>query len=415
MPATTSDKLAIENGTPVRDTRERPWPGWPAVSDAEWREKVEPALRRVYESGAEGLGGREQDEFARRFAATCGVPHCCLVSHGTDALSTALAAAMDLDGSGDGGEVIVPNYTFIASASATLDMQCGVVLTDIDPRTFTLCPDAVERAIRPDRTRAIMAVHIAGHPCDMIAINAIAEQHGLVVVEDCAQAHGARHDGLPVGGLGDAAGFSFQSSKNLCSGEGGCVTTTDTAIHNRAVGLMNSGRLPHGERWRYARIGWNYRPSEYVAALLNARLDDLEPQSVQREGMAEHLSRQLEAIPGVTPPVLRPWCTRHAFHLYCILIDEASFGGRSRDDIVEAVLAEGVPAMAGYTDLLSNQPGMKQFATDHPHAVRVEPCPVTEEICRRSIWIAHQILLAEREDMDDIATAFAKVQRAFAG
>jgi dTDP-4-amino-4,6-dideoxygalactose transaminase len=408
-----SNELAIEGGAPVRDSKSRPWPVWPSTSDAEWREKIEPAFRRVYESQAEGVGGREQKRFARRFADYCGVPHCVLVAHGTDALATALAATLDLDGIRDGGEVIVPNYTFIASASAALDMQCSVVLTDIDPKTFTLCPAAVERAVRPGRTRAIMVVHIAGQPCDMNAINAIARKHGLTVVEDCAQAHGALHEGARVGSLGDVAGFSFQSSKNLCSGEGGCVTTRDIGIFNRSVGMMNSGRLPAGERWNYARIGWNYRPSEYVAALLTARLDDLEQQSDHRTRMAEYLTSRIENIPGVTPPANGPWCSRHDYHLYCILIDEAKFGGRPRNDVVDALQAEGIPAMAGYTEPLSEQPGMRQLAADHPNAVRVEPCPATEEVCRRSVWIAGQILLAGSEDMDEIATALAKVQSAF--
>ena len=410
-----TEKPVIDGGAPVRDTQAKPWPAWPAISEEQWHEKLEPVLREVYFSQVEGTGGSWQQRFAEQFATYCATKHCCLLSHGTDALSAALGAALDLDGFGDGGEVIVPNYTYIASASAVLDMQCGVALVDIDPQTFTLCPDAVARAIRPGRTRAIMAVHIAGQPCDMKSLNAIAEQHGLMVIEDCAQAHGAIHDGVPVGGLAHAGGFSFQSSKNLCSGEGGAVTSNDTAIHNRAVGLMNAGRMPQGERWKYARIGWNYRPSEYLAAVLSVRLDDLEQQTEHRTRMADYLSQRLEAIPGVTPPHRGAWCTRHAYHLYPMLIDESQFGGRSRDEIVEAVSAEGITVSPGYTDLLSNQQGLQQLAADHPDAVRVEPCPVTEDVCGRSIWVFQQMLLADESDMDDIVTAFAKVQRAFAG
>ena len=258
-----------------------------------------------------------------------------------------------------------------------------------------------------------MPVHLGGQPCDMASINAIAKEHGLVVIEDCAQAHGAICDGKPVGGLGDVAGFSFQSSKNLCSGEGGAVTSNDTATHNRAVGLMNSGRMPKGERWEYPRVGWNHRPSEYLAALLTVRLDDLESQTQRRTRMADYLSQQIAATPGATPPASGAWCTRHAYHLYAIQIDPAKFGGRPRNEVLDALCAEGVPAMAGYTDLLSNQQGLKQLAADHPEALRVEPCPVTEDICSRSIWLAQQTLLGDKEDMDDVANALAKVQRAF--
>ncbi len=406
---------AIEGGAPVRDTQVRPWPTWPVVGGDQWLDKLEPALREIYFSRVEGLGGSWQERFSEQFAIYCATKHCCLLSHGTEALSAALAAALDLDGFGDGGEVIVPNYTFIASASAVLDMHCEVALVDVDPQTFTLCPDAVRQAIRPGRTRAIMAVHIAGQPCDMKSLIAIAEEHGLMVIEDCAQAHGAIHDGKPVGGLAHAAGFSFQSSKNLCSGEGGAVTSNDTAIHNRVVGLMNAGREPRGARWKYARIGWNYRPSEYVAAVLSVRLDDLEKQTEHRTRMADYLSQQLSAVPGITPPRRGQWCTRHAYHLYPMLIDESQFGGRSRDEIVEAVNAEGITVSSGYTDLLSNQSGLKQLAADHVDAVRVEPCPVTEDVCRRSIWVFQEMLLASESDMDDIVAAFAKLQRAFAG
>lgn len=415
MATVNTPKAAIEGGTPVRDTQAKPWPLWPAPSEAQWRDKLEPRLREVYFSQVEGTGGQQQQQFARRFADYCRVEHCTLMSHGTDALSAALGAAMDLDGFGDGGEVIVPNYTYIASASAALDMQCSVALVDVDPKTFTLCPEAVQRAIVPGRTRAIMPVHIAGQPCNMKSLNAIADEHGLIVIEDCAQAHGALHEDIPVGGLAHAAGFSFQSSKNLCSGEGGAVTTNNTAIHNRAVGLMNAGRLPQGERWKYARIGWNYRPSEYLAALLSVRLDDLEAQTEHRTRMADYLTNQLVGVAGVTPPQLGDWCTRHAYHLYCMLIDEAFFGRRCRNDIVAALQAEGIPAVAGYTDLLSNQQGLQQLAADQPQSVRVEPCPVTQDISRRSIWLQQSILLAEPNDMDDIVAAFAKVQRAFAG
>jgi dTDP-4-amino-4,6-dideoxygalactose transaminase len=413
MATVSTSKLAAQGGNPVRDIQRNPWPTWPQTSRDEWRNKIEPALRAVYESHEEGGGGSRQQQFAERFATYNKVKHCCLVAHGTDALAGAIAAALDIDGFGDGGEVIVPNYTYIASASAVLDMQCSVVFADIDPRTFTLDPKAVEAAIDPKRTRAIMPVHIAGQPCDMDALNAIARKHNLVVIEDCAQAHGATHRGTPVGGLGDAGGFSFQSSKNLCSGEGGAITSNDTAIFNRAAGLMNAGRLPAGERWHYARVGWNYRPSEYLATLLSVRLDDLEAQAAHRHANALQLCDMLAQIPGVTPPALGAWTTRHAWHLYPLLIDPEAFGGHTRDEIVEALSAEGIPASPGYTSLLSDQAGLQQLAADNPGAVRGEPCPVTQDVCARSVWFFQNMLLADEHDISDIAEAVAKVRKAF--
>ncbi len=412
--STTANQLAIDGGIPVRDTNRQPWPQWPVTGEAEWKEEIEPAFRAVYEYGVEGRGGTVGAALGREFADYCGTAHGRLLPHGTDAIMAALAAALDLGVWGRGPEVIVPNYTYIATASAPLDRACPVVFVDIDPRTFTLDPEAVEAAIVPGRTGAILPVHLAGHPADMEALNAIARRHGLVVIEDCAQAHGARCGGKSVGSLGHAGAFSFQSSKNMTSGEGGLVTTDDTGIDNRVAAFMDSGRMPEGARWDYPRVGWNYRPSEYVAALLRVRLRKLEEQTEHRRRMADCLSSRLAEVPGVTPPQNASWCARHAYHLYCMLLDTEAFGGRSRDEIVRAVQAEGVPCVAGYQQPLSEQPALKQLRERHPESHRVEPCPNTESACDRSLWLTQNVLLAGESDMDQVAEALAKVRAAFA-
>jgi dTDP-4-amino-4,6-dideoxygalactose transaminase len=409
-----TDQLALHGGTPVRDVKRNPWPRWPATSEAQWRQQVEPAFRAVYESGHEGLRGEQARQFADAFARYCQTAHARLVVHGTDAIAAALSAALDLDAWGPGPQVIVPNYTFIASASAVLDRRCPVKFVDVDRQTFTLDPQAVEAAIEPGRTGAIMPVHLGGHPANMAAINAIAVRHGLKVIEDCAQAHGARCDGRMVGGLGDVAAFSFQSSKNLTSGEGGAVTTDHAEIDARVHAFMDVGRHPQGEQWQYPRLGWNYRPSEYVAALLHARLGSLEAQTEHRRVNADYLSDCLGQLPGVTPPATAPWCTRHAYHLYCMLVDSHGFAGRSRDQIVQALRAEGIPVVAGYTQPLADQQALRDLRQRYPQSHQVDPCPNTQWICDRSIWLPQSVLLAQRRDMDDIVEALAKVQRAFA-
>jgi dTDP-4-amino-4,6-dideoxygalactose transaminase len=406
-----SERLAVKGGTPVRDIASRPWPRWPCVSEEEWVQKVEPALRRVYLSGVEGLPGPAAQAFASRFAAYCGTKYGRLLVHGTDAIAAALAATLGLDAWGEGGEVILPNYTFIASASATLDRRCTLAFVDIDPETFTLDPKAVEDAVVPGKTRAIMPVHLGGHPADMASINAIAERHGLVVIEDCAQAHGARYNERPVGSIGHVGAFSFQSTKNLTSGEGGAVTTNDPQIDAGVLAFMDVGRDATKGRWEYPRLGWNYRPSEYLAALLSVRLDVLDEQTEHRARMAAILSRELAGIPGVRPPAQASWCSRHACHLYCIMIEPDAFGGRPRDAIVEALTAEGVPALAGYTMLLSDTPAIAQLAEAYPQTVRTLPCPNTQDVCARSIWLTQDKLLAGEDDMADIVEAVAKVQR----
>jgi dTDP-4-amino-4,6-dideoxygalactose transaminase len=411
--AETTGELAINGGPPVRDVNRAPWPVWPLRSEREWSQRIEPALRAVYMSGVEGLPEPQCKAFARRLAEYCGARYGRMLVHGTDAIAAALSATLDLDAWGDGGEVILPDYTFIASASATLDRRCTLAFVDIDPHTFTIDPVAIEQAIRPGRTRAIMPVHLGGHPADMDAINDIATRHGLVVLEDCAQAHGAEYKGRRVGSIGHAGAFSFQSSKNLTAGEGGAVTTNDPEVDARVAAFMDVGRHPTGERWEYPRLGWNYRPSEYLAALLSVRLDDLEAQTQHRARMAAYLSGQLEGIPGLTPPRTAEWCTRHAYHLYSMLIDPRHFGGQPRRRIVEAVCAEGVPCLEGYTTPLSEQPALRHLREKYPQTIRVLPSPNVADVSARSVWLVQQMLLAEEPDMDDVARAFRKVQKAF--
>lgn len=410
-----AEKLALEGGSPVRDVQARPWPSWPPHSEEEWKERLEPALKAVYDSGTEGLPGPAAERFGEAFARYCGAKFGVLMPHGTDAISAALAGALDLDGFADGGEVIVPNYTFIATASAPLALRCHLCFVDVDKTTFTMDPDALSAAIARGRTKAILPVHLGGHPAEMDQILEIAQTHGLRVIEDCAQAHGAEWRGRKVGSLGDAGAFSFQSSKNLTSGEGGCVVTNEERTCQLVHAFMNVGRMPGGARWHYPRLGWNYRPSEYVAALLEVRLALLDEQTNRRAENAAYLTERLKQIEGVTPPVVGRGVTKHGYHLYIIKVDMAAFGGRARDELVRALEAEGIPCTSGYTRPLSDEEGMRYVHEHYPRLIRVEPCPNTRRICGQTVWLYQHQLLGTREDMDDIAEAFAKVQRAFRG
>ncbi len=406
----TADTLALDGGAPARD---KPWPDWPGNTEVEWRERVEPALREVYLSDVEGLPCPRALEFGEAFAQACGARYGALLPHGTDALAAALIAALDLDGFTDGGEILLPNYTFVATASAALDAGYRVVYADIDPATYTLCPRAAEAALRPGETTALLPVHLAGHPADMEALNALARRHGLKVIEDAAQAHGATTTAGPVGSLADAGAFSFQSTKNLTSGEGGAVTTNDQDLLHRVMAFSNVGRVPGGARWEYPRLGWNYRPSEYIAALLLTRLPKLEEQATRRAKNAATLSRLLEQVGGLTPPALAPWVTRHGYHLYICRYHAEAFGGRSRGDFLRALSAEGVPCSPGYGQPLSEEEGMRRLRERHPHLVRVEPCPNVEAACQETVWLYQYELLGDASDMADIAEAVAKIRKAF--
>lgn len=409
FPSTTA-QLALHGGAPVRT---RPWPKWPNNTEQEWNETVEPALREVYLSCTEGLPCPVSERFGQAMADYCEARYGLLMPHGTDAIAAALSGVLDLDGFEEGGDVILPNYTFVATASAALDVRCSITFVDIDPQTYTMSVEATEAAIQPGKTRALLPVHLAGHPADMDRLNALARKHDLKVVEDCAQSHGAEVNGRKVGSLSDAGAFSFQSSKNLTCGEGGAVTTNDLDTHHRVISFSNVGRIPGGARWEYHRLGWNYRPSEYVAAILLTRLPRLEEQIRLRNQNARTLSERLSGIEGITPPVLAPWATLHGYHLYIMKYDSEAFGGRSRQEFLDALNAEGIPCSPGYTLPLSEQTGMKQMRERYPHLVRVEPCPHTEVACNTSVWFYQNQFLGEERDMEDIAEAVAKVQSAF--
>ncbi len=407
-----SNQLAISGGMPVRDIQTYPWPSWPIHTSDEWESKIEPLLREVYLSGNEGSGGAMIPRFCEQYAQYSGTNYALFMPHGTDSISAALAGALDLDGFSDGGEVIVPNYTFVATASAVLERNCTVVFVDVCPDTFTIDPDAVAAAIRPE-TRAILPVHLGGHPADMGALQEIAKRHELKIIEDCAQAHGAEFQTKKIGSLSDVGAFSFQASKNLTSGEGGMVTTNDKDIHDRVCAFMNVGRAPGGARWEYPRLGWNYRPSEYLAAILSVRLELLEEQTDLRNRNAAYLSNALEAIPGITPPKLAAWVTKHGYHLYCMKYNPEGFGGKSRQEFVNALSAEGIPCSIGYRSPLSQEPGMAHVAKKYPHLIRSLPCPNAELVCEQSVWLFQNLLLGSDSDMDQVVDAITKIHRAW--
>lgn len=407
-----SNKLAISGGTPVRNTQTHPWTPWPINTTDEWESKIEPLLREVYLSGNEGLGGNLIPRFCQQYAEYTGTEYAIFMPHGTDSISAALSGALDLDGFSEGGEVIVPNYTFVATASAVLDRRCTVVFVDICPETFTIDPNVVEEAITPE-TCAILPVHLGGHPADMGTLGEIAQQHNLKIIEDCAQAHGAEYQTKKVGSLSDVGAFSFQSSKNLTSGEGGMVTTNDKDIHDRVCAFMNVGRAPGGARWEYPRLGWNYRPSEYLAAILSVRLELLEKQTDLRNRNANYLSDALEAIEGITPPRQASWVTKHGYHLYCMKYDSNGFSGKTRQEFVNALSAEGIPCSIGYRSPLSEEPGMAHVGEKYPHLIKTLPCPNAELVCNQSVWLFQNMLLGSESDMDQIIEAITKISRSW--
>lgn len=409
-------RLAIHGGTPVRDVRFRPWHGIHGKRLSAWMNGGRAALRKVFLSGNEGLPQTLGKKFAQQWAEYCGCRYGLLLPHGTDALRIALAAALDHDGLEYGGEVIMPNFSFIASANAALDRRFAVVLVDVQEDTLLVDPKRVEEAIVPGKTRAIMPVHLFGQPADMTALGEIARRNNLKIIEDSAQTHGAEWETGPVGSLGDVAGFSFQGFKNLNCGEGGALTTNDETIFERAYSMHNVGRARQApERWEHHALGWNCRATEYQAALLLERFKTFEQEQGTRRRNFFYLRELLGDVKCVRPQTVGPRVRKHAVHMLAMRYKSEHCGGTLIEDFLQACGAEGAPVHRGYTCTMSQQPVLQELRAKRPEYVRVMPTPVADQATQEFIYVPQEIFLGDRIDMEDIAAAFRKVMAHFAG
>ncbi|MFZ0063291.1 MAG: DegT/DnrJ/EryC1/StrS family aminotransferase, partial [Pyrinomonadaceae bacterium] len=294
---------------------------------------------------------------------------------------------------------------------SVIDRRFGVALVDVDPDTYLIDPKRVEEAIIPGKTRAIMAVHLFGQPADMTALADIAKRHSLALIEDAAQAHGAIHELGRVGSIGDAGAFSFQSSKNLSSGEGGAFTTNDLAIFERAYSFHNVGRARHGgQRWGHHSLGFNMRASEYVAAILLYRLQNLEAEQQRRAENFQRLREHLAEVSCVTPLGIGPGVQRHGVHMFVLRYETKECGGLSIEDFIRAVQAEGIPLNRGYEATMAQQPALQIIGERHPSYLRVLPTPVSDAAVKNMLFLPHEIFLGSATDMEEVAAAFMKVQ-----
>jgi dTDP-4-amino-4,6-dideoxygalactose transaminase len=399
-----SETLALHGGKKVRT---QPFASWPVFGDTD-----EQRLVRALRSGKWGkLNGEEVAEFERRFAAMHDCKHAIGVVNGTVSLRIALMAA----GIKAEEEVIVPPYTFLATATAVVEANAVPVFADIDLETYNLDPIAVEAAITA-KTRAIIPVHMAGQPADMDAIMAIAKKHGLVVIEDAAHAHGALYKGRGAGSIGHMGSFSFQSSKNLTSGEGGIITTNDDKLAEACRSIHNCGRIAGGLWYEHHVISANYRLGEFQGAILNSQLDRLEEQTKTRDRNGQYLAAKLSKIPGIHPQRRTAETTRHSYHLFLFRIDAKALGA-PRAAVLKALAAEGIPVSGGYAIPLYRQPLFlnNAFGPYLPNANQTldfgkVSCPNCEKICgEQGAWLEQSLFLGTKSDMDDIARAFEKI------
>jgi dTDP-4-amino-4,6-dideoxygalactose transaminase len=410
-----TDPLANDGGKRVRDVRLRPWADDHGGSFIHWLFRVRPAFRKIFVSGVEGAPQPLAKQFAQQWAEYCGCRFGLLLPHGTDALRIALAAALDHDGLDYGGEIIVPNLSFIATATAALDRRFGLAFVDVEADTMLLDPRRAEEAIIPGKTRAIMPVHLFGQPANMTALRDIARRHNLKLIEDAAQAHGSVWETGPSGSLGDVAGFSFQSHKNLTCGEGGALTTNDKELFERAYSLHNVGRSrERNERWEHVTLGWNCRITEYQAALLMERFRRFERQQETRRRNYFTLQEMLGEITCVEPLATHPGVRKHGVHMFVMRYKQEGCGGLPVEDFLNFCGAEGAPIYRGYEHTITGQLAIKRLMDKRPGYFRLMPTPVAEKATRELIYIPQSVFLGTDKDMADIAAAIRKVERHFA-
>jgi len=407
--------LAHDGGRPVRDVRLRPWASVEDGNFARWHTEMRAVFRRIFLGGVEGLPQPLAEEFARQWAAYCGCRYGLLLGNGTDALCIGLAAVFDHDGLDYGGEVIVSNFSFIASATAPLDRRFGVAFVDVDEGTLLLDPKRVEQAVIPGKTRAILPVHLFGQPANMTALKAIADKHGLKIVEDAAQASGAVWETGPVGSLGHAGAFSFQSTKNLASGEGGALTTNDEQVFERAYSMHNAGRSRIGSgRWAHASLGWNCRLTEYQAGLLIHRFREFQQlQSIRRQNF-QYLHELMHDVACLKPLALCAGVRAHGMYMFAMRYKQQYCGRLPIDKFLELIQAEGAPVYRSFRATMSDQPVMQNLIRKRPEYLRRLPTPVADQAAREVVFIPQNVFLGTRGDMEEIVAAVRKVERHYA-
>lgn len=345
------------------------FPAFPREDYRHHQVAIDAAVQTVLRGGHYILG-EEVAAFEQEFAAFIGVRHCIGLASGTDALEVMLRA-LDI---GAGARVIAPSHTAVASVAAITRAGAEPVFCDVEPDTCTLCPAALEALLASDLgrgVRAVLAVHLYGHPVAWDRLLTICQRHGIELLEDCAQSHGACYHGTKTGALGRAAAFSFYPTKNLGAiGDGGAITTHDDALAERVRLIRQYGWQ---ERYFSHRDGVNSRLDELQAAILRVKLRSLPHQMDQRRTLAAAYDHALAGLPAVRSPTLRPGCA-HAFHLYVIQSPQ-------RQALMQHLQASGIPVALHYPAAVHQQPAYSAATSRSP------ALPVTEAVVKQILTL----------------------------
>ena len=402
-------KLAILGGKPVRANKV--WPRWPQPD-----EKI---VAKVLETTRSGIWCRIQSKtgtvptFEAEYAKLLNTKYCVATGSGTQALSTCMEAL----GIGPGDEVITSPYTDMGTVSSILTSRALPVLADLDPESYQLDPDDVERRITPN-TKAIMPVHMMGQPCNMDRIMEIARKHNLKVIEDSCQAQQGIYRGKNIGAIGDLGCFSFQSSKVMPCGEGGAIIGNDFDLMEQCFTVQNHGTNRKG---KHVTIGPKYRMNEFEAAVLLGQMDSIVDRFHKRNENARYLNERLKDFPGLRPQKLYEGTESGSYYLYAMSYKKEHFNGISREQFLKVMAAEGIglsPYIPNglhretWIDHVVNLKSYKQLfgekrLKEYREAMDLPNCDL---VCSEMamIW-ASGPLLAEKEDMDHIVNAIEKV------
>jgi perosamine synthetase len=334
--------------------------------------------------------GKYIPRFEEDFAHFCGTQYGIATCNGTTALHLALAVS----GIGQGDEVIVPSLTFVATANAVVYTGAKPVFADSEPRTWNIDPDDIGRKVTP-RTRAIIPVHLYGHPADMDAINTIAHKHNLVVIEDAAEAHGAMYRGQRVGKLARIAAFSFYGNKIITTGEGGMLTTDDDELAEKARALRDHSMSPT-ERYWHPIIGYNYRLTNIQAAIGVAQMERIEEFLARKRAIAAMYSQLLAEVPGITLPPEEPWA-KNIYWMFSVLVgDEFAI---SRDALMNHLKTRGI----------DSRPFFHPIHTMPPY-FNGQSLPIAERLSLQGINLPSSVALTD-QDIRRVARAIREVAR----
>lgn len=372
------------------------FPDWPQFDDTERR-----ALDRALSQGQWWrMGGSEVESFEREFAGYHGARHALAVTNGTHALELALQVM----GAGPGTEVIVPAFTFISSSQAAQRIGAVAVPVDVDPDTYNIDVAATADAITP-RTRVIMPVHMAGLMADMDALDKLASDAGVRILQDAAHAHGARWQGKGVGELDSVAAFSFQNGKLMTAGEGGALLFPDTDEYEKGFLHHSCGRPRTDRGYHHQVAGTNMRMNEFSAAVLRAQLSRLDGQIELREQRWRFLSALLARIPGVRPQGGDSRADRNPH--YMAMFRLPGWSEERRNILVDRLVDAGIPAFAGFRAIYRTAAFWEIGAPAESVDTVAKRCPNADAISQDCVWLHHRTLLASEQALTDAADIMA--------